>query len=90
MPKNAMPTAERRYNRAIGEQVEEARRAAGLSQHELAARVGMNQAVYSRCVVGEQRWMVFRLRLLAKELRVPIQCLLPQIGELCQRSVARP
>lgn len=79
MPKNFMSTKEKAYNRAISEQLEEARRAAGLSQEDLAARVGMNQAGYSRCVTGGQRWMAFRLRLLADELGLPVQCFLPRL-----------
>ena len=67
-----------RYRRAI-EALIEARRAAGLSQHAVAIRLGQHQQFVSRYETGERRLDFIEVLDVAAALKVDILALLSQV-----------
>lgn len=54
----------------------EVRRAKGLSQTDLAARIGCDQSIISRMESGERPITLERLRIVAAVLEVPLSALI--------------
>ena len=65
-----LKTLRSRRHRALCAALIEARKLAGLSQHELAARVKTSQTVIARIEIGERRIDVIEFLDLARALRV--------------------
>ena len=58
--------------------IKDARKAAGLTQQQLAERVGCNQSVISRLEHGRREVSVSFLRTIAKALGVPLYVLIDE------------
>ena len=80
----AAPTAPPRLYRSIGEAVRKRRRALGLTQQQLADRLGISRASLANIEVGRQRMLVHHLYGLARELGVEVPALLPPLPELVE------
>ncbi|HEY0780320.1 MAG TPA: helix-turn-helix transcriptional regulator [Gemmatirosa sp.] len=64
------------YQHLLG-RLRDARREAGLTQVELARRIGKRQAYVSRCELGERRLDVIELLVWADALSQPLEYFLP-------------
>ena len=69
----------REFNRQLGANIRDARKAAGITQRALAAAIGLWPAQMSRMERGEQLISVNRLRWLAGALGVAEVALLPRL-----------
>ncbi|MFI8865359.1 helix-turn-helix domain-containing protein [Streptomyces sp. NPDC053707] len=58
--------------RAIGDHIRAARLAAGLTQEQLALRIGMDRATYNRIEQGHSAALLDSLLLIADALSVPL------------------
>lgn len=58
--------------RAIGDNIRTARLAAGLTQEQVALRIGMDRATYNRIEMGHSAALIDSLILIADALRVPL------------------
>lgn len=65
----------------IGATIKVQRRALGLTQHELAMRLGISRASLANIETGRQRILVHQLYELAQQLKIGIQRLLPDSSE---------
>jgi transcriptional regulator with XRE-family HTH domain len=65
------------FNVQIGRRIGELRKRRGLSQSKLADLVGIGQPQLFGYEVGAVRCPVFRLRLIASAVGVPVQALIP-------------
>ena len=70
---------EREFNRQLGANIRDARKAAGITQRALAAAIGLWPAQMSRMERGEQLIGINRLRWLAGALGVAEVALLPRL-----------
>ncbi|MEU5716543.1 helix-turn-helix transcriptional regulator [Streptomyces sp. NPDC020403] len=76
MPRSVPPPAwviARRW--AIGEHIRTARQAAGLTQEQVALRIGMDRATYNRIEQGHSSPLLDSLILIADALGVPLATL---------------
>ena len=58
--------------RRIGKMIQKAREEAGLSQEELASRLGYTQAALSNYELGKRRLYLANIKRIAKELKKPL------------------
>ena len=72
----------------VGERVHEARLAAGLSQQELAARVGLERTMLAKIEAGTRRVDALELMQLSSELALPIDHFLRRAPEVISRRRA--
>jgi transcriptional regulator with XRE-family HTH domain len=56
----------------IGKMIQKAREEAGLSQEELASRLGLTQAAFSNYELGKRRLYLKNIEQIAKELNKPL------------------
>lgn len=56
----------------IGKRIQKAREEAGLSQEELASRLGYTQAAFSNYELGKRRLYLANIEQIAKELNKPL------------------
>jgi transcriptional regulator with XRE-family HTH domain len=73
-------------NAAFGEKVRNVRRSRDLSQAELAFRVGLSRVTISTIESGRQNSQLSQAFLIAKALDVPVEQLVPSLGEVEQRA----
>ena len=71
-----MPTGDRTFLRALGQRVAERRKAQGLTQAELATRLGISQQLVASYEGGRRRLPVALLPTLAQHLAVSVEALL--------------
>jgi transcriptional regulator with XRE-family HTH domain len=71
-----MPTGDRTFLRALGQRVAERRKAQGLTQAELATRLGISQQLVASYEGGRRRLPVALLPALAQHLAVSVETLL--------------
>jgi transcriptional regulator with XRE-family HTH domain len=64
----------------FGERLSAARRAAGLTQNQVATRVGVAQSTYSKWEAGESELMAVHLRPLAKALGLSLEDVTPALS----------
>ena len=77
-------TAPPRLYRFIGETVRKRRHVLGLTQQQLADRLGISRASLANIEVGRQRILIHHLYGLARELGVEVPALLPASSELVE------
>lgn len=68
------------YNE-IGKRIQKARDEAGLSQEELASRLGLTQAALSNYELGKRRLHLANLKSMAKALNKPISYFIEEPGD---------
>lgn len=66
------------YNTEISRRIEQLRASQDVRRCELAEAAGVTQQMLRAYEVGTSRWPVFRVRLIADYLRVPVEQLLPK------------
>ena len=66
--------------------LQEARRAAGLTQTQLAERLRSTQSFVSKCERGERRLDIAELRAWCKALKVPFATFASQLDKAAQRQ----
>jgi transcriptional regulator with XRE-family HTH domain len=71
-----MPTGDRTFLRALGQRVAERRKAQGLTQADLATRLGISQQLVASYKGGRRRLPVALLPALAQHLAVSVEALL--------------
>ncbi len=71
-----MTTGDRTFLRALGQRVAERRKAQGLTQAELAARLGISQQLVASYEGGRRRLPVALLPAVAQQLAVSVETLL--------------
>ena len=64
---------DKRFYQALGKRIAERRKAQGLTQVELAERLGVSQQTLAHYEVGRLRVAVAMLPVLARELAVPVE-----------------
>ncbi|WP_030928547.1 helix-turn-helix domain-containing protein [Streptomyces sp. NRRL B-24720] len=64
--------------RAVGDQIRAARNAAGLTQQDVAERIGMDRATYNRIEQGHSSPLLDSLILIADAIGVPLADLVRQ------------
>lgn len=64
---------DKRFYQALGKRIAERRKAQGLTQVELAERLGISQQTLAHYEVGRLRVAVAMLPALAKELAIPVE-----------------
>lgn len=69
-------------NRLIGERLRVRRQLLGITQKELADRVGLAFQMVSKYETGQSTITVFRLQKFADELQVPLDYLIQGIGDI--------
>jgi len=69
------------FYEALGHRIRGARDQAGLSQLELAQRVGLARASIANLEAGRQRPPVHTIVLIASVVEVPVEALLPSLDE---------
>ena len=67
--------------RRLGSTIKARRRVLGLTQHELAKRLGISRASLANMETGRQRVLVHQLYELAGQLNVSVQELLPEVSD---------
>ncbi|MFV2194980.1 helix-turn-helix domain-containing protein [Nocardiopsis sp. LOL_012] len=72
----------------IGERVRESRASAGLSQQELADRIGLERSMISKLEKGDRRIDAMELTLIAGELDFPVTHFLAPVPEVVSRRTA--
>jgi len=66
--------------RDIGKKIQKAREEAGLSQEELASRLGYTQAALSNYELGKRRLYLANIEQIARELNKPLSYFLEESG----------
>ena len=67
--------------KTIGNRIQKAREEAGLSQEELASRLGYTQAALSNYELGKRRLYLANIEQIAKELNKPLSYFLEDTAE---------
>ena len=63
-------------NNDVGKRIQQAREEAGLSQEELASRLGVTQSALSNYELGKRRLHLANLQGIARNLNKPLKCFL--------------
>ncbi len=64
--------------KTIGKKIQKAREEAGLSQEEMASRLGFTQAAFSNYELGKRRLYLANIEQIAKELNKPLSYFLEE------------
>ena len=64
--------------KTIGKKIQKAREEAGLSQEEMASRLGYTQAAFSNYELGKRRLYLANIEQIAKELKKPLSYFLEE------------
>ncbi len=74
-----MRYSEENFYKIIGEKIRISRQALGISQSELAEKIGLRRTSITNIESGQQKIQIFTLYLISENLKIPIFSLFPAV-----------